>query len=259
MATLSDDVLEVASLAGKIMLESGGETYRVEQTVNYICRSYGILDCESYATPTVVILSFKGQDGVMRSVVRRIRSRSNNLAKITDVNDLSYELSLNPGAISPAEAMKRLQKIENMPYFPFWLQILASGLVPASFVMMTGNDFRNFLPAMLVGFAVKSFAVFMAKRQINDFIVNLLGGSLASLLSWFTVYLGLGHSWSIIVLGSLMLLLPGLIMVNALRDIVMGDLVSGISRGFEAIFIVCAIAAGAAICNVLLMNSGVMM
>ncbi len=259
MASISDEILEIASLAAKIMLESGGETYRVEQTVNYICRSFGVQDCESYATPTVIILSFKGEDGNIRSVVRRIRSRSNNLAKIADVSDLSYELSQNKQPVTPEQVKKRLLAIQNQKSFPFWLQVIASGLVACSFVVMTDGSLANFIASFLVGVLVKTFVLFLAKWKINDFIINLMGGATASLLGWLTVYIGLGQNWASIVLGALMLLLPGLIMVNALRDIVMGDLVSGISRGFEAIFIVSAIAAGAAIFNLLLLNWGVVL
>lgn len=259
MASISDEILEVASLAAKIMLESGGETYRVEQTVNYICRSFGVLDCESYATPTVIILSFKGEDGNIRSVVRRIRCRSNNLAKITDVSDLSYELCRNKNTFTPTIVKEKLLAIQNQRSFPYWLQIVASGLVASSFVVMTDGNLTNFIAAFLVGILVKSFVLFWAHWKINDFIINLAGGALASLLGWLSVTVGLGQNWASIVLGGLMLLLPGLIMVNALRDIVMGDLVSGISRGFEAIFIVSAIAAGAAICNLLLLNWGVVL
>ena len=44
-----------------------------------------------------------------------------------------------------------------------------------------------------------------------------------------------------------MLLVPGLIITNAIRDTIAGDLVSGISRAIEAIFIAIAIAVGSGI------------
>ena len=41
-----NELLHVATFAGKIILESGGETYRVEETIWRICKIYGIEEAE---------------------------------------------------------------------------------------------------------------------------------------------------------------------------------------------------------------------
>lgn len=75
-----NEILEVASYAGKIMLESGAEAYRVEETMNRICTSLGVESASSYATPTVIISSVS-HNGIIRSLVERISNRSVDLQR----------------------------------------------------------------------------------------------------------------------------------------------------------------------------------
>lgn len=38
----SNEILNVAGLAGRLLLESGAEAYRVEETMVKICESFGV-------------------------------------------------------------------------------------------------------------------------------------------------------------------------------------------------------------------------
>lgn len=254
---LYDEILDITSFAAKIMLESGGETYRVEQVVNYMSRSFGINNCESYATPTVIIVTLHDDTGKAHSTMRRIKSRSNNLAKVTAVNDLSYDIAASGTHTDIAVIKKRLLAIQEQPRYSHTVEIVASMFLAASFSGMMSASWQDFVSALLSGGIIRFMVVVLNKKSVNEFIINLLGGMCASFLGWLSIYIGFGQNWSTIAISSLMLLLPGLIMVNAMRDIVVGDLVSGISRGFEAVFIVAGIASGAAIVHVLLANWGV--
>ena len=104
-----NEILEVASYAGQIMLESGAEAYRVEETINRICLSLGVEVASSYATPTVIVTSvtYKGK---IKSLVVRITNRSVDLQKIHKVNDLSR--NINKENLDIYEIKKRLKKYE---------------------------------------------------------------------------------------------------------------------------------------------------
>jgi uncharacterized membrane protein YjjP (DUF1212 family) len=56
-----------------------------------------------------------------------------------------------------------------------------------------------------------------------------------------------------VIIGSVMPLVPGLPITNAVRDLMAGDLVSGLARGAEAFFSAFAIGAGIAVTLALLM------
>ena len=59
--------------------------------------------------------------------------------------------------------------------------------------------------------------------------------------------LGLGENLDRIIIGALMALVPGIAITNAMRDIMAGDMVAGISKGAEALLIGAAIALGTAL------------
>ena len=86
-----NDILKVAVLAGQIILENGGETYRVEETIWRICMIYGADEAECYVTPTGIMCSII-HNGDIYSLNRRVSYRTVNLDKIDLVNNLSRNI-----------------------------------------------------------------------------------------------------------------------------------------------------------------------
>ena len=87
------NLLKVIKLSSQIITENGGETYRAEETIKFICKSFDVKEVESIATPTgfYVTISVNGDDN--NTFVKRIRKRTINLQKINDVNNISRNLS----------------------------------------------------------------------------------------------------------------------------------------------------------------------
>lgn len=88
-------IIKIAAEAGKIILQSGGETYRVEETMSRICSAYNIKDSDPYVTPTVIMISATNENGKTVSLSRRITSRTIDLDKIDKVNSLSRNIKEN--------------------------------------------------------------------------------------------------------------------------------------------------------------------
>ena len=81
-----------------------------------------------------------------------------------------------------------------------------------------------------------------------EFTASLVIGLLSALL----VASGLGTQIDKIIIGSVMPLVPGLSITNAVRDLMAGHLLSGLSKGAEAFLTAFAIGAGIAIVFTLL-------
>src|SRR5699024_5556319 len=128
-------IVKVSILAGKIMLESGAETHRVEDTMTRIATSYGLIDVQSFATPTGINFSIS-YDQAARFM--RISNRSTDLHKIAEVNDISRKISQNELSLEDAlKALKTLAKKDLS--FPSWLQILAAAALSSCFAIMYGG------------------------------------------------------------------------------------------------------------------------
>jgi len=241
---LIGETMDIACRAGKIILENGGETYRVEETMLYICRSYGMEESECYATPTSIMISIIDEQGKVHTRMMRILSRGINLCKVEAVNEFSRSIMKNPIPIPAAKA--KLQEISETPPYPLWLTIIAAGLATSAFTVIFGGTLAHFLCGLLTGAALRLIALALERIQLGYFTTILICAAAATIGGWTLASAEILPEWWIITFATIMLLVPGLLFTNALRDTVAGDLLSGISRGVEALSIAAALGFGAA-------------
>ena len=238
-------ILKISAYAGRIILENGGETYRVEETICRICSAFEIKEADSFVTPTGIMISVTDLTGHTASLIRRINSRTVNLEKISKVNDLSRHIMSKTLSLDYVE--NELKKIDAEKHYPEIIQILAAASAAGFFTLLFGGSLRDFFVALVIGALIKTLSVKLNKMQINQFFINITGGALAALSALTCVSLNFADNLDKIIIGSIMLLVPGLAITNAIRDTIEGDLVSGVSRAVEALFIAGAIAVGTGI------------
>jgi uncharacterized membrane protein YjjP (DUF1212 family) len=239
------EVLGVAAYAGQIILENGGETYRVEETIEKICKAYGLEQGQSFVTPTGIMASGYKDPGDMRSLIIRIKSRTVNLDKIEKVNALSRLIYHEK--LTVEEFRLRLAKIDARPTYHFWINVLFAGIAAGAFAIMYGGSLLDGISAFFVGLVVKYLVLWAGRYSINDFFINLSGGALVSGLGMILSYIGFGENPEKIIIGSIMLLVPGLAITNAIRDTLAGDLVAGMARAMESFLVAVSLAAGAGV------------
>lgn len=233
------DVLRVASSAGVLLLRSGADVARVEDTVARIARAYGVGEPEIYATPTGVFISLADRQ---TTLIKRVRSRALALDRVSAVNELSRGLVAHP--VDPCEALRRIREIEDQPTpLPGWLDVPASGLAAAACTLLVGGTLPAVVPAFFANLVVQGGERVCRWIGLPDAVTDLISGAnavaCAVLLNrWLGVPVGP------VVAGGIMILVPGIAFTNALRDAMSGDLVSATARGLEAFLKVAALAAG---------------
>lgn len=237
------EVIELCLLAGKIMMQNGGETYRVEDTMVRIASAFGIHNSHSFVTPTAIIFSI---DGLEPTKLIRISERVTDLRKVTEVNSISRKVS--SGDLTLKEAREMLKQLEKANLaFPFYVQIAAASIVSACFLIMFQGGWNDFLPAMVTGGVGFACSVYIHQFVQIKFFSEFVSALIIGLLSYFFIMLGIGHELDKIIIGSVMPLVPGVLITNAVRDLMAGHLVSGISKGAEAFLTAFAIGAGIAV------------
>jgi uncharacterized membrane protein YjjP (DUF1212 family) len=238
-------ILKLSRRAGKILLENGAETYRVEETINLICNSKGIEDANCFVVPTGIFINIE-YDGEYYSIIHRTSIERIDLERIAMVNNFSRGFA--SGSITVTEADKDLERIENAPEFKNWQIILGGGVAGGFFTLLFGGGPIEFSLAFLTSMFVIMFSLISIKYKFPFFMKNFTGGIInmfAALifvksLECFGVYADIDS----IIIGSLMPLVPGVAIVNSIRDIISGDFVSGTSRMMEAVLIAVALALG---------------
>ncbi|MBL4931118.1 threonine/serine exporter family protein [Clostridium paridis] len=241
----SNKILHVATYAGRIILENGGETYRVEETINRICHAFGMEDADSFVTPTGIMASaFHTERGTF-SLVRRVRSRTVNLQKVHEVNDLSRNILLKNMTV--LEVLDELKKIDKSKRYDNKTTIFFSALGAGAFSMLFGGNIKDFVAAFIIGLVIKYFSIVSSSLSINDFFTNSISGAITAIMALIFIKLNIASNLDMTIIGAIMLLVPGLAITNAIRDTIAGDFVSGLTRAAEAFLVAIAIAVGSGI------------
>ncbi|NLV75711.1 MAG: threonine/serine exporter family protein [Tissierellia bacterium] len=236
------NLLLLSTLAGKIMLKNGAETYRVEDTIERICKSrMNIKYADAFVTPTGIFVSLE-YDGEMMTYLIRVKNIKIDLNKIDLVNQFSREfVNSNMPTDEGIAKLKEINKIKN--YSPR-LKILFGSMACAFFSLLFGGTFLDFLSTYMISLIVLITINKIDRFKMTFFVNNFIGATIASFLSVISTKIGFGQNMDIIIIGSIMSLVPGVAITNALRDTISGDFISGLSRGMEAIFSALAIAFG---------------
>jgi len=236
-----DRTMELCQLAGKIMLFAGGETYRVEDTVIRIARACG-MEAESFVTPTGIFITLN-YGNKSHTAMTRIMYRTIDLNKVSMVNGVSRDLSV--GLITPEEAQQQLKEISIAPLtYTATINNIAAGVAGGSFAYLFGGTYLDVLAAGIIGVIVNIVLNYFLNRQTAIFLATFIAAVHAALVAFIAVSVVEGTQVDKIIIGGIMPLLPGVALTNAVRDMIAGDLVSGLARGAEAVLIASAIAAG---------------
>ncbi|MCL2372454.1 MAG: threonine/serine exporter family protein [Defluviitaleaceae bacterium] len=242
MLSTTNQAVKLSILAGEILLASGAETNRVEDTVLRILTKCGFQGAESFATSTGVFASAEGADGNVVTMVRRVKSRANNFVKIASVNEVSR--GFVEGDITVEAALTRLEEIKTSGSYPKWVKIAGASLAAFCLAAMLGGGWDDAVSALVAAFLMHIPIMFLEERNVASVLRNICGGAFAALFSMVLLNIGLGSSINAIIIGTIMPLVPGLSLTNAIRDVLEGDFISGSARILDAFLIAIAIATG---------------
>ncbi len=236
--------MEALQLAGKIIMENGGETYRAEETICRMGEGFGLSEVESFAVPSGIFISYRGTDDALVTGVKRVHRQGRNLTRVDETNRVSRMVSARK--MDCNEALKELRQIETMPgpFGRFW-NIAAAFLCAVGFSVLFGGMWIDMLIAGGAAAIVQAVSIMMEKMHMRWLATAIVGGFLTALLPHLAKLLLPALQADVVIAGAVMPLVPGLAMTNAVQDAMRGDMVSGMSHGVQALLTACLIAGGA--------------
>ena len=225
----SEDVLEVASEAGHILLENGAEISRVEDTMERISAHYGVHTGHFFVLSNGI---FTTSSSNKYANVEFIPIRGIQLSKVVEVNRLSYRIAADKVSLTQARA--ELDAIRDEPMKPAWEQIVGSAFGAAGFCAVFGGGFMDCAAAFVVGTLLYLFLLFISSRYLSKIVGGICNSLVATLLCLASYRLGFGSSLSNIIIGAIMPLIPGVPFVNGVRDLADSDYIAGTTRLTDA-------------------------
>ena len=206
MAGDRQEIMEIAMRAGHILLENGAEISRVEETIDRICRHYGIQSANSFVLSNGIFSTMGNQREEFFARVQHIPVSGAHLNRVAAVNQLSREIEEGKHTIADLE--RCLDDIENMPGKRNIVQIMASAVGSGAFCLFFGGDLLDSAAAFLSGMLLYVYILYGGYR-LSRLVEHILGGALVTFLCMVFYHLGLGHNVSSMIIGSVIPMIPG--------------------------------------------------
>jgi uncharacterized membrane protein YjjP (DUF1212 family) len=234
------EINEVALWAGALMLASGAETDRIEETVHRMGTALGANWLDILISPNAIILT-SSSGGEFRTRVRRVAALGVNMRILDEVNALSRRVT--HGELDAHQTRDELARISRMPHYNRWLVVLMVALACASFARLFGGGAGE----MAITFAASGAAMIVRqefqRRYFNIYLTTLVTAFTAAFLALLGVVAGVTRT-DVPLLSGVLLLVPGVHLVNAAEDILKGHLVTGVVRGLLGAVLAACIAIG---------------
>ena len=235
-------LLDVTTELGYRLAMSGAETYRVEESISRIMHAYG-LSAEVFAIPNCLHVCIETPQGTPLTRMRRIGHHGNDLDAVEKYTNLSRRICAEkPTADIAAQWLK--ETAASLRQYSAFIYLAGSFLGACGFAVLFGGSLVDSLCAGVCGILVGLVSRFMDKLKANPFFKTISCSFLMALLAYFTGFTGIADNTDTVIIGTLMILVPGLIFTNAMRDIIYGDTNSGINRIVQVFLTAAAIALG---------------
>ncbi|WP_424571470.1 threonine/serine ThrE exporter family protein [Weissella soli] len=235
----NDEIINIASETGRLLLIGGAESFRTEDTVERIGNALGLpLTC--YVTLTAVMVSEKNGS---KAKVIKAKPGAFNLRTVDEINTLSR--ALTDKKISDVEFIAQLNQIKHhIIDYPSFLKIISAGLVSMAPMLVAKATFLEYVLMFVTGLLGYLAYYLTAKRSTTPYAPEFIGGFAIGVFAILGTFMN-GHvTPSTIVLGAVMPLVPGLAITNALREMVRGDVISGIVRTVNSMIVLTSLAIG---------------
>lgn len=240
-APFVDDVLRTAMDVGEGILRCGGEIRRVEDTITRICLAYGAEHVEVFTITSLIIASVRMADGSYSSQTRRILQNSTDLHRLRLYNEISRDICSSRMDIE--EAQRRIKQAKHSKPYPTWVNYAGGVIGAGGFALFFGGSWLDALAAAVIGFIIMimenskpDFVSGMAQATISSFV--------AGVLCQLCMHFGLCHNVDTVIIGTIMLMIPGMTIGTAIRDMLCGDIATGSLRLTQSLLLACVIALG---------------
>ena len=226
---------------GEKMLVSGAEVHRVEDSIERMCTAVGFLRTDVFIITSCMYVTVYSDEGNYTQI-RRIREMRADLEKLHRLNDLSREIC--NGHPSYEQVLAKFKEIKVLKHIPFWVEGLSYVLVAGGFTLFFGGNVVEAGVSALLGFLLCNLVFLLGRAHMNKIFAKFVGSFFVALGAYGAMRLGLIGGMDKVIIGNIMLIVPGVVFTNGFRDLLVGDSIAGWLRLTEALLLTLAMAAG---------------
>lgn len=237
-------LLTAALDLGEQMLLRGAEVGRVEDTLTRILRSQGAERVDVFTITSSIIVTAHFSEGPVTQS-RRITGIQYDMTALTRLNALSREICAGGCALSAIAG--RLSAIARGETYGFASSVLFYSFTSLVFSLFFGGSFLDALISAGIGALLRLMLLVFDRLRIPGMASTLLCAFAGGLIAHGLYHLGVPCAPDKVSIGNIMLLVPGIAITNAIRDMFTGDTISGLLRFCESLLLSLALAWGFAL------------
>lgn len=237
-----EKLLKCALDIGEQMLICGGEVHRVEDSMRRICIACKAKRVDLFTITSSIMATLESEDGSIHSQTREVKSIIPDMEKLHRLNQLSRKIC--DMKCIPNDFEDRLEKIKNGKKYPWWFNLLANAVMALAFTLFFGGTVTEAGYAFFAGGIIYFATLFAEKAHMNNIFSKFFASMAAAIFTFALFKFGLVSAVDKMMIGCIMLLIPGTGLTNALRDLFAGDSIAGMLRTTDAVLSTLAIAAG---------------
>lgn len=235
-------LLELTAELGYRLAMNGAETFRIEESVRRVLAAYEI-ESEVFAIPNCLTVSIETHDGKPMTRMRRIGFHGNDLDTVEKYSNLSRKICAEKPM--PSVARQWLTDTDkSIRSYSLPVLLLGNFLGAFGFSIVFGGSLIDGLCGGISGVLIGIINYYFGKLKVNPFFNTIAAAFIMAFASYSMGALGIAQNVDTVIIGALMILVPGLIFTNAMRDIIFGDTNSGINRIVQVLLVAAAIALG---------------
>jgi len=235
-------LLELTADLGYRLAMNGAETFRIEESVRRILSAYGI-ESEVFAIPNCLTVSIETHDGKPMTRMRRIGFHGNDLDTVEKYSNLSRRICAEKP--EPVVARQWLKDTDiSIRSYSLPVLLLGNFLGALGFAIVFGGSFIDGVCSGISGVLIGIINHYLGKLKVNPFFTTIAAAFIMTFASYSMGAFNIANNTDTVIIGALMILVPGLIFTNAMRDIIYGDTNSGMNRIVQVILVAAAIALG---------------
>lgn len=216
----------------------GTTAQRLEGAVKGVAHRLG-LDCEVWSNPTGIILSFADPEhGQQRGITRvlRLEPGEQNLGRLAATDAIAEDVLA--GRLDPAAGLAALKALDRPPRrLARQLAALSFGLSAASVAALLGAGGADVVTSGVIGIVIGVLYVLAAGRPRLSEALEAIAALVATLLAAAVATFIEPLSLKTVIVASLIVLMPGLMLTNAVSELSSQQLVSGTTRFAGALMI----------------------
>lgn len=237
------------------MLVAGAEVSRVEDSVERMCGAYGCGRINVFVITSNIQVTMEAPDGEILTQIRRIIRNDVNFDRLDYLNDLSRYICAETPSL--AQLNEKFDSVMNRKLYSVWMKYVSAIFIAGGFAVFFGGQLLDGAASAVVGIAVIWLLNALSKRDHNLLATNFVVSFAAGLLSITLVHFGIGIHVDKIMIGAIMIQIPGIAMTNAVRDMLTGDLATGLLRLVNSLLLAAVIACGFAL-SILVTGGGIL-